>query len=310
LRRLILIVGMLAVTPFLRADELAVGSATATATEAIPTYAEIPYYVRQLNEATVERRRIELTKIIHNAVVNADLSDKRVVKAMEPTIEKIRAAIAAGLDRAYLEGSSMWLGSAVDYFEREKLRPTVEIPESDWLTDEISTDNGGRLNVTPDKIWLIQKDKNLLVAESSNIHETVITPDGRRAAFIREANDRSRAEIWAVNVKSRARKKIASVPSCLTLLIATSGHRIFFQERPADADHESNVWSIGFGGGSPKNIGQVRLLQTVVKKGRYKNALIVYKKRRHHLGISSQECAYAWDEHGREIGRLKNIACR
>jgi hypothetical protein len=286
-------------------------TSTATVAEAlIPTYPEIPYYIRQLNETTVEQRRIELTKIIHSGVVNAKLSDKKVVKAMEPTIEKIRGAIASGLDRAYLEGSSMWLGSAVDYFEREKLRPVISIPETNWMPEQISTSDGGRLNTTPDKIWLIKKDKSSLVAESSNIHEAVITRDGKHVAFIRESNDSSRAEIWSVNMKNRVRKKLTTVNSCLTLLISADGRHIFFQERPKDAEKESAVWIIGIGGGKPKKIGQACLLQTIVAKGRYKNALVVYQNRLHPLGIAIQQCAYIWNDGGREIGRLENIACR
>ncbi len=310
MRLFFLLLGLTSACPVLYAEDIATTTTTADTADTAVTYPEIPYYVRQLNETTVERRRIELTKIIHNAVVDADLSDRRVIKAMEPMIAKIRICMDSGLDRAYLEGSSMWLGSAVDYFEREKLRPTIDIAETDWLQSETGTDDGGRLNITPDKVWLINKDKSALVAESSNIHETVITPDGKRAAFIRELNDESRAEIWAVTMKNRVRKKIATVSSCLTLVISADGDRIFFQEKPAQADKESAVWAIDFGGGSPKKIGEARLLQTVVAQGRYKNALVVYKNRLHSLGIAVQECAYAWSDNGREIGRLKNISCR
>ena len=70
------------------------------------------------------------------------------------------------------------------------------------------------------------------------------------------------------------------------------------------------MWVIGFGGGHPQKIGEARLLQTIVEKGRYKNALVVYKNRLHPLGIAVQECDYAWNSSGREIGRLENISCR
>ncbi len=292
----------------LRADD---GAPPTTTTAPAPaTYPEIPYYLRQLNEATSDRKRVELNKIIHDAIVNANLSDKHVVKAMEPMIENVRKAISAGLDTAYLEGVSTWLGSAVAYFDREKGQPTLDITEAEWLSSQTSTDNGGRLVATPNKIWLVVKENNILVAESSNIHEAVITPDAKWAAFIRELNDGSRAEVWTVNMKNRVRKKLATVNSCLTLVISLDGDRIFIQEKPAEAKTESTIWSVSFSGGRAKKIGEARLLQTVVGKGRYKNSLVVYKVRPHHLGTTVQECAYAWDQQGHNLGRMKNIPCR
>jgi hypothetical protein len=308
MKRALFWLSLLSLLPVLHADDAATPPVASTAT--IATYPEIPYYVRQLGEATSERRRVELTKIIHEAVVNADLSNKRVVKAMEPMIAKIRISMDSGLDRAYLEGSSLWLGSAVDYFERDKLQPTVEIAQSDWLNSQTTTADGGRLTITPEKIWLVKKDRNILVAESSNIHEAVITPDGKRAAFIRELNDGSQAEIWSVKTKNRVRKKLTSVKSALTLVIASDGDRIFYQEKPTDDRSESVVWAIGFSGGKPKKIGQARLLQTLVAKGPHKNALVVFKNREHHLGTTVQECGYVWDERGHNIGRIKKLACR
>jgi hypothetical protein len=304
MRALLLLLSLTLSWPAMAAD-LSTPAAAAPA-----TYPEIPYYLRQLGEATAEQRRVELTKIIHDAVVNTDLSDKKTVRAMEPIIAKIRIAMDSGLDRPYLEGVSMWLGSAVDYFDREKLQATVEVPESDWLASQTITADGGRLNITPDKIWLIHKENSLLVAESSNIHEAVITPDGKRAAFVRESKDGNRAEIWTVNMKNRVRQKLAEVASCMTLVLSADGGRIFFQEKLAGSGKGSNVWAIKFSGGKPKKIGEARLIQTVVAKGKHAGALVVYKNRIHHLGTTVQECAYIWDANGRNLGRIRNVACR
>ena len=55
-----------------------------------PDYKEIPYYLRQLETTDKEDKRVEFDKIIHDAVVNADLSDKKVVRALTPVIQKIQ----------------------------------------------------------------------------------------------------------------------------------------------------------------------------------------------------------------------------
>ena len=298
---------LLLAAPILHAEEI-IGTAPGAAPAV--TYSEVPYYLRHLNETNSERRRLELNKLIHEGLVNADLSDKKTVKAMEPIVANVRVAMDSGLDRTYLEGSSMWLGSAVDFFDREKLQSTVIISTSDWVDSQNVTADGGTLNITPQKIWLIRNQKSSLIAESSNIHEAVITPDAKRAAFVREVNDGTRSEIWTVNMKNRVRKKLIEVPSCKTLVISVDGNQLFYQERNANPDKESAVWMIGFSGGKPRNIGEARLIQTVVGKGKYKNSLVVHKNRTHHLGTTVQECSYGWTKDGKNLGLIKNVSCR
>ncbi len=276
----------------------------------IASVAEIPYYIRQLEQATDESKRMESDKIIHEAIVNADLSDKKTVKKLEPIIGKINAAIAAGLDRAYLEGESMWLGSAVAYFEREKNRPVIEIPESDWMPGQSTSLKGAKISTFPDKIRLLDGGSSKTVAESANIYEAVISPDGKRVAFFRTVEDTGRAEVWIVDVKTLKKKKVASMTSCATILFSLDGKTVFAQEKPKSATEESPVFRVSAGGGTAKEIGTARILETLVAKGRYQGKIIVFKATKHHLGIAQNDCPVAWDESGREIGRLKNASCR
>lgn len=276
----------------------------------IATYPEIPYYIRQLEQASTEGKRMQYNKIIHDAVVNAELSNKKVVKRMEPTIDKIRAAMDSGLDRAYLEGQSMWLGSAVDYFEREKLRAVIEIPVSDWLPPQSSSLDGLGILTDPDKILLLLPGNPKKVVESSHIYEAVISPNGKMVAFFRQTDENAKAEIWVVNLKTLKRKKVATLPSCVTILFSLNSRRIFAQEKPVDVLQESTVLSFPAGGGRPTKLGQARVLETLVAKGRYKGNVIVYRRTLHHLGTSQKECACLWNDSGREIGKLKNGPCR
>lgn len=253
---------------------------------------------------------MQFNKILHEAVVNADLSDKQVVKAMEPMIEKIRGVINSGLDRTYLEGESTWLKSAVDYFDREKLRPVIEIPKSDWMPPQSTSQNGLSISTDPEKILLLQPGKTRTIVQSSNIYEGVISPDGKKVAFFRRTDENSQAEIWVVNLAKLKRKKVAVLPSCSTLLFSIDGGRIFMQEKPSSPKEESAVWSVSAGGGKPKKLGQAKLLQTLAIKGKYKGSLIVFKNTIHHLGTTQEDCAHAWKESGDEIGKLKEGPCQ
>ncbi len=274
------------------------------------SYTEIPYYLRQLEMTDLESKRIEFNKIIHDAVANADLSDKKTVKKMEPIIARIRAAIDAKLDRPYIEGQSMWLQSAVDFFEREKNQQVISLPQSDWLPLEAPAKNGARISIFPDKILLLENDKSKVIAQSSNIHEAILSPDGRRVAFFRQTDDTSHAEIWVVDTRKLTRKKIAVYPSCNTLLFSLEGNRLFVQEKPSANNPEPAIHRISLSGGGERVIGKASSLETVVMKGRYEGKIIVYASKTHHLGISKQQCPYAWDASGEKIGRIKDVACR
>ena len=276
----------------------------------VASYQEIPYYLRQLQETQLENKRMECNKIIHDAIVNADLSDKRTVKKMGPIIDKVRIAMDSGFDRAYLEGSSMWLGSAVEYFEREKLRRTVLIPQADWMPVQTTAINGAQISIYPNKILIHQNEKTRTVAESAGIHEAVISPDAKRVAFFRKSDEATKAEVWLVNLKTMKREKLATLPSCATILFSLDGGHLFIQEEPADGNKESAVHRISSGGGSLKQIGTVRTMDAIVSKGKNKGALIVYRLNKHHLGTSQQECPFAWTSSGKEIGRLKDVPCR
>jgi hypothetical protein len=100
---------------------LALSPAFAAESNSLPAagYAEIPYYLKQLETTTLEDKKLEFVKIIHDAVVSADFSDKKVLKQMDPIIQKIQIAADSGLDRAYLEGQSTYLMSAIEFYERE-----------------------------------------------------------------------------------------------------------------------------------------------------------------------------------------------
>ncbi len=252
---------------------------------------------------------MECNKIIHDAIVNADLSDKKTVKKMDPIIDKVRIAMDSGFDRPYLEGTSMWLGSAVAYFEREKLRKTVSIPETDWMTVQTKAANGDEISIYPNKILLHSNEKTRTVAESAGIHEAIISPDGRRVAFFRQSDGSPKAEVWVVNLKNLKRTKVAVLDSCATLLFSLDGGKLYLQETAA-GNKEAALYKVSSGGGSLKSIGTVRSLDAIVAKGKNEGALIVHRFITHHLGTSQQECPIAWGDSGREIGRVKDAPCR
>lgn len=275
------------------------------------SYPEIPYYLNKLQETTSDGERLRFDKIIHDAIVNADLSNRKVVREMEPIIAKVQVAISTGLDRSYLEGESTWLGSAVNFFEKEKLRPVVEVPELDWSQPQTSAKDGSQISTFPDRILLDQKGQTRTAAEASNIHEAVISPDGRRIAYFRTENGGKRAELWVVETRKLHRKKIATMPSCLTLLFTANGRRILYQEVPGSPEAESALFSISPSGwGKPKKIADVRLLQTNVEKGKYKGDVVVYKAMAHPMGTTIRDCAAVITPAGKDVGRLKDGPCR
>ncbi len=274
------------------------------------TYSEVPYYLNKLQEAQLEGDKVQLNKVIHDAIVEADLSDKKVVKQMDPIIEKVRAAITAGLDRAYVEGQSSWLASAVAFYDHEKLHPIVDVPESDWAQPQTAAANGLRISTFPDRILLHEGEKTRTATESSNIHEAVISSDGRRIAYFRTSDDETKAEIWVVDTRKLKRRKVASAKSCLTLLFSADSGKIFFQEVPESANVESGLYSVGTGGGKPRELARVRLLQTTIEKGLYKGDLVVYKALLHPMGTAVRDCAAVITPSGKEIGRIKDGPCR
>ncbi|MCG3205456.1 MAG: hypothetical protein KCHDKBKB_02177 [Elusimicrobia bacterium] len=276
----------------------------------IATIQEIPYYLKQLQETELESKRMETNKIIHDAVVHADLSNKKTVKTLEPFIARIRLTIQAGFDRPYLEGTSSWLQSAVDYFEREKYRPIINIPMEEWTTTQTSSQDGSQISIFPEKIVLIKEGQARTIAESSNIHEAVISPDSKKVAFFRRSEETPTAEIWVVHLKNLKRKKIITVPSCQTLLFSLNGDHLFIQEKPENNTSESKILRISTGGGKAKTIGKARSLEAVVTTGKYRGGLVVTRMTPHHLGVTLQDCPVAWDEAGKEWGRIQGAACR
>ena len=53
----------------------------------LPAYKEIPYYLKHLKETDLEDKRLEYNKRIHDAVVSANLSDKKTLKEMRRIID-------------------------------------------------------------------------------------------------------------------------------------------------------------------------------------------------------------------------------
>jgi hypothetical protein len=277
----------------------------------VPSYREIPYYLKQLEATTQEDKRIEFDKAIHDAVVNAGLGDKKVVAEMTPMIEKIQIAMDSKLDRMNVTGQAMWLASAVDYFEQEKLRPVIDVPEGDWLGLQSETKTGLKLLTDPNKIVLNTGTSLVPLVEKTNIHEAVISPDQKQVAFSRVTDDNSRAEIWITSIKNKKSRKVTTAHSCYTLIFSLDGSDLYFQEMPPAGNKDAMIYVVDAGGGKPRALSKGRLLQTIVSKGPYKGALVVFRGIKHHLGVSEQDCAVLVDsKSGKEIGRLKNGPCR
>lgn len=275
-----------------------------------PTYQEIPYYLRKLEETDGEGKRMEFLRLIHEAVIHADLSDRRVVKKMEPMLIKIQSAIQNGLDRPNLGGQMGWLGSAVDYFEHNKRRPTLFVSTAAWLGSQSESLNGLEISSFPEKILLHDKPGSTVLIESSNIHEAVIDPTGRRVAFFRTNEEAERVEIWMVDLKSRKPKKISELVSCYTLLFSLNGKYLYLQERPKGGLLESTIYRLSSSGGRAQPIHTGALLETVIKEGPYKGALVIYKRTKHPLGLPDPVCPFLVNESGEEVGRLGGAACR
>lgn len=293
--------------PSLHANDFFSTPASSSTATTIP---EIPYYLKQLGKTASEQKRMESVRIVHDAVVKADLSSKKNIKLLDPMVLKIKEAIANGMDQAYLAGESSWLQSAVDFYEREKGRPVIDIPESEWMPNQTTALNGSHISTYPDKILIHEGDKSRVIVESTNIHEAVISPDGKNVAFFRNGDDEATAQVWVANVKKPRRKKVAEIPNGYTLVFSLDGGTLFIQERPKSANEESTFYSVSTGGGSKKQLGTARVVETIVPKGKYAGAFIIYKVRKHHLGITQEDYPYAYDKSGREIGRLKNGPAR
>ncbi len=272
---------------------------------------DIPASLKKLQETTLEDERVQFNKTIHDAVVSADLSNKKVVRELDPMIVKIRGAMDAGLDRTNIAGQDTWLGSAVRYFYREKLRKFVEIAPSCWMKNQTESLSGLRLSIYPDKILLHKGPETTVLFQGERIHEAVMSPNGRTVAVFREsAPDSHQAEIWIVRVKNKKKKKILSWPSCQTLLLSEKGDRLFFQELPSTPTGESAYYSVSVRGGRPRKVGEGRLLETLVVKGPHRGALVVTKNVAHPLGIADVECQEAVMPSGHEVGRIRGELCR
>lgn len=279
------------------------------AQEAI-SYKEIPYYLKQLEQTNLEEKRYEFLKLIHDSIVQADLLDKQTVKEMTPIIESVLKAMDSGLDRAYLDGKSYYLASAVDYFEDRKLKPEVDLAESDWL--ELQSKRGSmKLSTYPDRILIHTESTTTLVAMNTHIHEAVISPEQKRVAYFRTTDQTAlSSEIWVVDIRRKKQKRIISVPSCYTILFSNDGDDIFYQEKPVSMGKESRIFRVSSKGGKPRFITSGTLLQTLAKNGPYQGYLIVYKKIIHHWGATDQECPVVVKPSGQIVGRIRNAPCK
>lgn len=299
-RRRLSLLAFFALAPSLSAEPLEPAAAP-------PGYKEAPYYLRKLAETDQEGKRYEFNKLIHDAIVNADVSDRTTARRMAPIVDKVRAAIQAGLDRPYLEGRSMWLGSAVAFYDREKDRRLVSCPPSEWYGEQSRSRTGAAIASFPDKILLLQGDANMTLVEESGLLESVISADGRRVAFAKTAGEKT--EVWTIDTRNGRKRRIGTFESVRTILFSLDGDRVFVQERGERNNEESAVFRVGAKGGRAKPIGRVRLLKSVVEKGRHRGRIVAEKDRPHHLGLTPLRCAYVIREDGREIGRIREIPC-
>ncbi|MCB4756692.1 MAG: hypothetical protein LHV69_06625 [Elusimicrobia bacterium] len=276
-----------------------------------PGYKEIPYYLRKLNETNLEEERIQYDKLIHDAVVNADLSSRRVVKDMEPLTARIKEAVSAGLDRQNISGRATWLASALRYYEREKGRRFVDVLREDCMENQTRGLGGIGLSPFPNKILLLEGETGTLLVEDTGIHEAIISPTNKRVAYFRSSREDSQSiEIWMVDVKKKKKRKILKWASCQTLLFSLDGGSLYFQERPAGREAESTIYRLSAGGGRPRRVCEGRMLETLIKGGPWKGHLIIYKNTAHPLGIQDEECPFVVRPNGSEVGRLRGMACR
>lgn len=271
---------------------------------------EIPKLLERLTTTALEDERLESAKKIHDIVVESDLTNPKAVKRLDPIIDEIRIAMDSGFDRTNISGQAMWLGSAVDYYEEVKLRPVIDVPESDWAPAE-ETALSPKLSTYPDKIMVHTGPTSVTVVQSSNIHEAVLSPDGTKVAYFRRGDSGDAMEIWVARIRNKRQKRVAVVPSCYTLVFSLKGNRVYFQSRPKKAGEDSTVFSVSASGGKVKPIHAASLLETVVLRGKYRGHLVVYKPTAHPLGIAERVCAHiVHSGNGREIGRVRNGPCR
>jgi len=275
-----------------------------------PSYKEISYYLNKLYSTQREEERIQYNKIIHDAVVNADLSSKKVVKEMTPIIEKISKAVADNLDRTNISGREGWLTSAINFFKNEKLVPGVSVPSENWFGPQEEGRDGTQITVFPDRVMVMKGGETQTIVRGNNIHEAVISPDGRKVAFFQVEKESGPAEIWIFDIKREKKKKIAVVESCFTLLFSNDGGRVFFQALKKDGETESDISVISANGGKPRFLLKGSILDTLVASGSYRGYLIVYRRGISHLGTPGAECAYLFNSNGKLVGRIKGPVCR
>jgi len=274
-------------------------------------YQEIPDVLKKLEATQLEGERIQYNKIIHDAIVHADLINKHVVKKMIPIIKEIQVAIDSGLDRLNISGQAYWLASAINYFDQEKLQKKIEIPPSDWMSNQKETSLDQKISVFPDKIILYEGKKSTPVFVGSHIHEAIISPDGKWVAFFKLIDPALKdAEIYSLDLKKKNLRKLAHVSSCYTLLFSLDGKTIFFQEARTSPEKESGIFRVKTKGGRVQPLGHARVLQTIVEKGPHKGNLILYRNFLHHLGVSRLECPVAITPSGKELGKLPENLCR
>lgn len=274
-------------------------------------FREIPFYIEKLKKTDLEDKRVEYSKIIHDSIVNADIGNSSVARRIQKQIPALKAVIEDGLDRKNITDQFGWIASAVDFFEKEKLRPIVDIPVAFWRMPQTKSDTGVQISAFPNRVLLHEKGLTITLTASTNIHEAIISPDGKYAAFFRTKNSYSEpAEVWVMDLKKRRGKKVADLPSCQTILFSNRSDRLLIQEKPASPNEESQVYKTPVRKADLTPLFMARRLETVVEKGPHKDQLIVYKKSAHPLGNPFYECPYAFKLSGREIGRIKGGPCR
>lgn len=254
-------------------------------------------------------KRIEYAKIIHDALVAADLADKRTVKELKPVVADIRLAIADGLDSMNIAGVSGWMESSVRYFDRLKGEPVIDVAPDALYGAQTSSAGGTRISPYPDRIVLHGPDVSETIVEMGGIKEAIISPEGDRVAFIRAPETQNGVEIWTVSIAKRDVKRIATLPSCRTIVFSMNGRRIAFQETPDSPGAPSPYGRLSTRSGRIRRFGTAALVDTVIRDGDHRNALVVYRPTPHPLGIPDRACPYAVTWRGAVIGRIGNLDC-
>jgi Tol biopolymer transport system component len=169
--------------------------------------------------------------------------------------------------------------------------------------------SGLRITVFPDKIYLHENQQKKVIVQQPNIHEAILSPDGKWLAFFTEDPATYEASIWIMSLKKRKTQLLTKANTGMSLLFSLDGDRLFYQEKPEKEGEESQIYSISSSGGRAERFTRGRELVGVVKQGKYKGALILRQERLHHMGVTKLNCAYALSTGGKNLGRLKNINC-